>query len=150
MAGSVNIDEKPVAKLVEKLKEFANEIYNELGSGHAEKVYEQALLVCLRDDAIKYEHQKVVEVTFRGHYVGEGYADVLIQCSDKNRLVVEVKALGAGKLGPPERTQVRKYMNMLRAQNGLLINFPQPDKLKKSKNREVEFEEIHLNLEMQP
>jgi GxxExxY protein len=123
-----------IVELIDKLKAFAEEVYADLGSGHSENIYEEALLVCLRIDAIKYEHQKVVEVLFREHYVGEGYADIVVKCSGNNCIVVEVKAL-AGKLAQPEEAQVRKYMSKLNAARGLLINFQQPARDKQGKKK---------------
>ncbi|MGA3372395.1 MAG: GxxExxY protein [Terracidiphilus sp.] len=125
-------------QLIEKLKDFADEIYREIGSGHAEKIYEQAILVCLRDAGFKYEHQKVVELTFRGHYIGEGFADIVVRCGDGGFVVLEIKAVSA-KLGWPEITQIKKYMSYLKVNDGLLMNFPQPGKTKSHKKTEVEF-----------
>jgi GxxExxY protein len=142
----MNASDDSASELKAKLKDFAKEIYGDLGSGHPEKIYEQALLVCLRGAGLKYEHQKVVEVTFRGHYVGEGFADIVVRYSDISCLVVEVKAVPS-KLGLPEQTQIRKYMSKLNAKHGLLINFPQPDRKKESQNRGVEFVEINLDYE---
>jgi len=78
------------SEVIEKLRSFAYEIYSDLGAGHAEPIYHQALLVCLRAEGFHYEHEKEVEVTFRERFVGIGNADIVIACSDGN-LIVEIK-----------------------------------------------------------
>jgi GxxExxY protein len=58
------------------IREVAEDVYRELGSGHAECVYDAAMQVGLRLRGMQYEGQKVVELTYRGHHVGEGYRRV--------------------------------------------------------------------------
>ena len=73
----------------------------------------------------------------KDHYVGEGYPD-LIAFFGKNKVVVELKAIGA-KLGASEDQQIKNYMKLLKIKSGLLINFQQP---KKEGESEIEIEEI--------
>jgi len=57
-----------------KIKVIAKDVYRSLGSGYSEEVYDRAMQVWLRLAKIKYENQKVVELTFKDHHVGEGWA----------------------------------------------------------------------------
>ena len=109
--------------LVEKCKCIAIDIYNELGSGFDEAVYQKAFEVSLRLEGVKYEDLKIVPIYYRGFNIGEGKLDLLVYAGD-DRLVVELKAIGSS-LSPKEETQVRKYMDLLKLNAGLLINFPQ-------------------------
>jgi len=114
-------------------------MYSKLGSGHSENVYDKAMQVGLRLAGIKYESQKVVELTYKNYYVGEGFPD-LIAIFPKVKIVVELKAT-SGKLGVPEERQILNYMEILGIKKGLLINFSQPRKEGTSK---IELKEVKL------
>jgi len=47
------------------------EVYNELGGGFLEKVYENAMAVLLRREQIPYKQQAATPVVFRGQIVGD-------------------------------------------------------------------------------
>ena len=57
---------------IELVGKIAHEVYTDLGSGFSEDVYDRAMQVGLRLAGIEYESQKVVELKYREHYVGEG------------------------------------------------------------------------------
>ena len=109
--------------LVERCKGMAVDIYNELGSGFDEPVYQKAFEVCLRLAGLKYENLKIVPIYYQGFNIGEGKLDILVHDGD-DKLVVELKAIGS-VLSPKEETQLRKYMELENIEDGLLINFPQ-------------------------
>jgi GxxExxY protein len=106
------------------IREITEDVYSSLGSGHSESVYDCATQVGLRLKGLSYESQKVVELKYRDHHVGEGYPDLLVR-SGTDALVVELKAVG-GDLGAPEEQQLRNYMRILDVAEGLLVNFQQP------------------------
>ncbi|MEW6189017.1 MAG: GxxExxY protein [Actinomycetota bacterium] len=110
--------------LIEKIKDLAVDIYDELGSGYDEAIYQKAFEVALRLEGIGYEDQRVVPIFYRGHYVGEGKPDIVVGKGGE-KLVIELKAL-ASSIGPKEETQLKNYMRVLNIGKGLLINFPQP------------------------
>jgi GxxExxY protein len=62
-----------------KIVGLAMQVYNKLGYGFLEKVYENALIVLLRREGIKAEQQAPVTVYFEGEVVGEYYADILVE-----------------------------------------------------------------------
>ena len=105
------------------LKQIANQIYDLLGSGFDECVYQNAFTASLRRNKIEYEEQKVVEIKYLGICVGEAYIDILAHFFDE-RVLLELKAIG--KIGEPEINQLRTYMRLLGMHIGVLINFSQP------------------------
>jgi len=121
--------------LIEKI---AREVYEGLGSGFSEDIYDRAMQVSLRLAGIKYESQKVVELTFRDHCVGEGYPDLVVHLGEQ-RVVVELKAV-ASDLGACEEQQLRNYMRVLGVGHGLLINFQAPGR--KQDNTQLEIREV--------
>jgi GxxExxY protein len=122
----------------ESIGKIAQEVYQSLGSGFSEDVYDRAMQVGLRLEGIEYESQKVVELKYREHYVGEGYPDLLVHLG-KQKVVVELKAVSS-ELGECEENQLRNYMKILGVESGLLINFQTPGR-KQGKTR-LEIREI--------
>ena len=120
-----------------KIKSIAKDVYRALGSGFSEDVYDKAIQVGLRLAKIKYESQKVVELKYKDHYVGEGYPDIIIHDGGK-KIILELKSVG-GSMGASEEQQIRNYMKILKIKHGLLINFQQPKKEGKS---QLEVKEI--------
>jgi len=124
---------------LQKIKKIAKDVYRTLGSGFSEDVYDKAMQVGLRLSKIKYENQKVVELKYKDHYVGEGYPDIIVNFG-KDRVVLELKAVGSN-LGAGEEQQIKNYMKILKIKTGLLINFQQP---KKEGKTQLEIKEVHL------
>jgi GxxExxY protein len=104
---------------------IAEDVYQTLGSGHTESVYDNAMQVGLRLKQIKYESQRVVELRYLDHYVGEGYPDLIVHF-EPDALVVELKAVAG--FGPAEVQQLTNYLRVLDLKYGLLINFQAPCK----------------------
>ena len=98
----------------------AFQVSNELGAGFLESVYEQAMLVALKEDGITAVSQKPIEVTFRGHTVGTFFADLLVE----NKVIVELKAAKA--IGPEHQAQIINYLKATGIEVGLLLNFGNP------------------------
>lgn len=124
---------------LQQIIRIAKDVYKELGSGFSEDVYDKAMQVGLRLAKIKYESQKVVELKYKNHYVGEGYPDIIIDFSNE-KVILELKAVG-GNLGAAEEQQIKGYMKRLKIRDGLLINFQQP---KKEGKTQIEIKEIHI------
>ncbi len=95
----------------------AIEVHRTLGPGFLESVYEEALCVELDLRGIPYVRQKTVSVDYKGHPVGEGRLDILVD----NCLIVELKAVET--LLPIHTAQVLSYLKATRIKLGLLINF---------------------------
>lgn len=116
--------EKEMSDRTAVIRQIAEDVYRTLGSGFSEEVYDRAMQVGLRLANIGYEGQKVVELKYKDHYVGEGYPDLVVHLGEE-RLVVELKAI-SGELGASEEQQLRNYMTILNVRRGMLINFQQP------------------------
>ena len=126
--------------LLEILRSIAQDVYDKLGSGFDEVVYQKAFEVALRLRGIPYEAQRVVPIFYEGFYVGEGKPDLIVGPSEQ-RLVIELKAVES--TGHKERMQIENYLRVLDLPSGLLINFPQPTKSKAAKD-EVEIIEVPI------
>jgi len=127
-------------KVINQIKKIAEDVYKILGSGYQEVVYDKAMQVGLRLAKIRYESQKVVELKYKDHCVGEGYPDLVVNL-DGEKVVVELKAVGS-ELGAAEAQQLRNYLKILKIKQGLLINFQQPGK--KEGKTQLEIREIKI------
>jgi GxxExxY protein len=93
------------------------EVYNELGHGFIESVYEKAFEFALSAKSIRVRRQIEVPVWFRGHKVGDFSADMLVQ----ERVLVELKACRA--LDGAHEAQLLNYLRATEIEVGLLFNF---------------------------
>jgi GxxExxY protein len=103
--------------LTEKVIGVFFEVYNELGHGFLESVYEKALEVALVANGLQVERQFDIEVWFRGQKVGEFTADMLIQ----ERVLIELKACRT--LDVAHQAQLLNYLRATEIEVGLLLNF---------------------------
>ncbi|BAC08183.1 GxxExxY protein [Thermosynechococcus vestitus] len=104
------------------IQEIAEDIFQELGSGFSEAIYQKAFEVALRERQIEYEEQRKVPIFFHGYFVGEAIPDLIIRDNDQAVVVVELKAVQ--NIGDKEVKQVKKYMETLKIPVGVVINFP--------------------------
>jgi GxxExxY protein len=95
----------------------AFEVINELGAGFLESVYEQALLLALRQKGLSAKSQYPVKVMFRGECVGDFYVDIFVE----DKVIVELKAVKT--ILPEHQAQIINYLNGTGIEIGLLINF---------------------------
>ena len=63
-------------------------VYNKLGYGFLEKIYEKSLFIELRKFGLSVQSQAAIQVFYDNDLVGEYFADLLIE----NKLIVEIKA----------------------------------------------------------
>lgn len=92
-------------------------VYNKLGFGFLEKVYENALLIELMNMNLFCEKQKPIKVFYKEKIVGEYFADILVE----NKVIVELKA--AECLVPEHELQLINYLKATDMEIGLLLNF---------------------------
>jgi GxxExxY protein len=109
--------EKQLEDIAHRVIGAAIEVHRELGPGYLEKVYEDALLVELGLQGIKATPQFIFALDYKGHKVGEGRIDILVEDS----LVLELKAVD--DLAPVHTAQVISYLKATRHRLGLLMNF---------------------------
>lgn len=113
-------------ELTERVIGHAYAVWNELGYGFLEKVYENALLYALRADQLSVEAQKPVSVYFRGQPIGEYFADLLVE----EVLLIELKSCQT--LSESHKAQCLNYLKATGLKTCLLINFgPEGVKIKR-------------------
>jgi len=93
------------------------DVYNELGHGFLEAVYEEALALALTDEGVSFQRQVPVPVSFRGRVVGEYRADLLVE----GRVLVELKAVT--QMTESHYAQLLHYLKATPIEVGLLFNF---------------------------
>lgn len=93
------------------------EVYNELGHGFLESVYERSLEIALHSLGLKVCRQIQVPVWFRGKPVGDFTADMLIE----DCVLLELKAARA--LDASHQAQLLNYLRATEIEVGLLLNF---------------------------
>jgi GxxExxY protein len=102
--------------LTAKVIGAAIDVHRVLGPGFPEAVYEEALCVELADRGVPFVRQAGVPIVYKGHPVGHGRIDVLVD----NQLVVELKVSANA---PLHVAQVHSYLKATGLRLGLLFNF---------------------------
>jgi GxxExxY protein len=92
-------------------------VYNQLGYGFLEKVYENAMLIELMKAGLKVRAQAPIVVKYGGLTVGEYQADLLIE----ELVIVELKATRT--LAAEHQAQLLNYLRATKVEVGLLLNF---------------------------
>jgi len=111
--------------LTEKaIKAFYN-VYNELGFGFLEKVYENAMSVELTKFGIEHTLQKPIEVFYKKKMVGSYFSDICLE----DKVVIELKAVSA--LSEIHEVQLVNYLKASNIEVGLLLNFGKTPEVKR-------------------
>lgn len=92
-------------------------VYNQLGYGFLERVYENAMVLELQTLGIKVKQQMPIKVRYRGKIIGEYIADLVVE----DKVIVELKA--ASKISPAHEAQLLNYLKATPYEVGLLLNF---------------------------
>ncbi len=95
----------------------AYKVRDELGTGFLEKVYENALIVALREIGLRVEQQVPIEVRYHGQMVGTYFADLIVE----GRILIEVKV--AERISRAHLAQTRNYLQATGLKLGIVINF---------------------------
>ncbi|TRX38381.1 GxxExxY protein [Flavobacterium restrictum] len=101
------------------------EVYNELGYGFLEKVYQNSLCLELKNKGLKVEAQKRIAVFYKGTEVGEYYADLLVE----DLIILELKA--AECIVKDFENQILNYLRATDCEVGLLLNFGKKPEFKR-------------------
>ncbi|GJM41658.1 MAG: hypothetical protein DHS20C20_19400 [Ardenticatenaceae bacterium] len=102
------------------------DVYNNLGYGFLEKVYENALLLELRAKGMQVEQQKPIQVYYHQQIIGKYFSDLVVD----SRVIVEIKAVK--NLIPQHEAQLLNYLKATTYEVGLLLNFgPQAQRKRK-------------------
>jgi GxxExxY protein len=96
------------------------EVNKVLGIGFLEKIYENALLVELKNRNLMAEAQVPISVKYKGKIVGEYFADIAVE----DEVILELKAVEA--LKKIHEAQILNYLKATDYKIGLLVNFTYP------------------------
>lgn len=114
------------AELTKKIIGAYYDVYNSLGYGFLEKVYENALVIELRQRGFQAKQQESIEVLYQGHVIGEYFADIVVN----GLVILELKAVR--KLVDEHQAQLLNYLKATPYEVGLLLNFgPKPQHIRK-------------------
>ena len=117
-----NIVHKSITDIILKVY---YEVYNELGYGFLEKVYQNAMYFELQSLGYKVEAQKQIKVYFKKQLVGEYYSDLLVE----DKVIVELKATEL--LMNAHVAQIMNYLKGTPIEVGLLLNFGEKPEFKR-------------------
>lgn len=104
-----------------KLRDIFYEIYNSLGPGHKEHVYQQALKEELLNQNVAFEQEEQIPVTYRGKKIGVYQPDFVID----DKIIIETKALPY--MGDREHKQTWNYLKGSSYRLAFLVNFGQTE-----------------------
>ena len=111
-----------------KIVGAAFNVYNKLGHGFLEAVYQEALELEFKKQGIPYEREKELKITYDGVELKATYKADFV-CYGK--IIVELKAVSY--LEDSHRAQVYNYLHATGFRLGLLMNFGNTDELEKER-----------------
>jgi GxxExxY protein len=92
-------------------------VYNELGHGYAELVYQRAIVIELGERGIRLETERALTIHYHGRVCGEYRADLIVE----GKVIVECKV--AEKIVQTHETQLLNYLKATRIEIGMILNF---------------------------
>lgn len=116
-------------ELSDKIIWIFYKVYNRLGYGFLEKVYENAMMLEFKRENIPSVSQAAIKVIYENEVIGEYYADILVD----GKIIVEIKA--SKNLVIEHEAQLLNYLKATDIEVGLLLNFgPKPEIKRKAFN----------------
>jgi len=104
-------------ELTQKIIGCAYGIYNKMGFGFLESVYEKCMLIELRKAGLNAESQKPITVCYENEIVGEFIADIIVN----DRIILELKSVR--QIVNAHEVQLVNYLVATGKPVGLIINF---------------------------
>ena len=104
-------------ELTDKIIQAFYCVYNELGFGFLENVYQNALYFELQNRGFQVEPQKAIDVYYQTRLVGKYKADLVVN----NLIILELKAVDF--LVEEHELQLINYLKATDKEVGLLLNF---------------------------
>ncbi len=111
--------------LTDKIIKAFYKVYNTLGYGFLEKVYENAMSVELNKEGLQHSRQHPINVFYDDEQVGSYYADIIVE----DKVIIELKA--AEGLCEEHEAQLTNYLRATEIEVGLLLNFGKEPQLKR-------------------
>lgn len=109
----------------EKIIQAYYNVYNELGYGFLERVYENAMVVELEEMGLNVVKQHPIKVYYKKRLVGDYFTDIFVE----NKVIIELKA--TTQLHPEHEVQLRNYLKATDIEVGLLFNFGKKTEFKR-------------------
>lgn len=100
-----------------RIVQAAYVVFNELGPGFDENVYENAMVIMLKKQAYIVDQQKRVKIYFQGEEVGLDKIDLIVD----GRIILELKAVA--EIAPVHRQQALSYLKATGLELAMVINF---------------------------
>ena len=101
-----------------KVRGILFDIYNKLGSGLYESVYEEILAYELKKANLRYSRQQVLPVFWEGLKMDQGFrADIIVE----NKVIIEIKSVE--RIIKIHYKQLLTYLKISELKLGLLVNF---------------------------
>ena len=100
-----------------KIIGLAMEVHRELGSGFLEKVYENALMILLKEKGVKAKQQEPIKINFRDAVIGDYIADIIVG----DKIILELKC--SLKIVGVNKAQIANYLKATGKKVGIIINF---------------------------
>lgn len=113
------------SELTEEIISCFYKVYNTLGYGFLEKVYENAMKIELEKKGFSIESQKSIQVIYSGEIVGKYFADIIVN----NLIILEIKANDV--LIEENEIQLINYLKATNLEVGLLLNFGKKPEIKR-------------------
>lgn len=98
------------------------DVYNDLGPGLLESVYEEALCYELEQRGLKVERQKPVPIMYKGNMLK---TDLRLDLMVEDQIIIELKSVE--ELKPVFYKQTKTYLKLMDKRIGLLVNFGEYD-----------------------
>jgi GxxExxY protein len=118
METSLTID-VGILQFIRKIRSMAYGVFNELGRGYSESVYQRALCVELQIARVEYDIEIPIVIPYKGHSVGQVRADIIVRSACPIILETKINRFFRDE----ERCQLTRYMKLLKIDVGILINF---------------------------
>ncbi len=104
-------------ELTKEIIGCAYKVYNAMGYGYLESVYEKCLMIELQKAGIKAEQQKQINVYYEGENVGDFIADIVVEDS----VILELKSVR--RIVNAHEVQLVNYLTATGKEVGLILNF---------------------------
>lgn len=108
------------ADITYKVRKAMFNVYNELGHGHKEQVYQKALVKEFDELKISYKREKDIDVFYKGKVVGNYRPDFIVE----DKVIIEIKAVEF--MPKVFEIQLLHYLKATEYELGLLVNFGAP------------------------
>ena len=113
------------SEITDKIIKAYYNVYNSLGYGFLEKVYEKSMLIELQETGLEAHSQYQIKVNYKEKEVGEYYADIEVE----NSVILELKA--SETIKSEHEAQLLNYLKATKYEVGLLLNFGTKPQIKR-------------------